>query len=377
MLDVRTVSFLLAVAAILASLALFLVNRRHLPVPGVGTWTIGNAVCAIALVLSLARSALPDLVGIVLSNTLLLVAVSCLISGYRRYVGLPGALWPGLALSAVMAGLLALFTLPFPSVANRVVTMSIGLGLLCLAGTWPLLRPGLRPRLVLRCGGGLHLLLALFYFGRAGAAWGTVIPDYFNAGPIALWAHLAGFIHLVLGTFLQLALIAEWLVADIERQASRDPLTTLLNRRAFASIADKVLAAAIRANRPVALLMLDLDHFKRANDSRGHAFGDQLLCRFAQVAEAQLRTGDVFCRHGGEEFAILLPDTDPDQALGVAERLRRAFAADPCAAEVAATVSIGIAIRQDGDGLDDLLRRADRALYRAKNDGRDRCVLGG
>ncbi|MEO0035078.1 MAG: hypothetical protein RLZZ501_1101 [Pseudomonadota bacterium] len=377
MLDSRTVFFLVAVSAVLASAALALVNRRGLPVPGVRLWTVGNAIGAVGLMLSVARAALPELFGIVLANILLVLAMSCQIAGCRQFVGRPGRLGLGLALTAAIAAEAAWFTFVQPSIAVRVVAISLLFALLCGAGAWALLRPGLKPALPLRCYGGLYLALAVFFMVRAVMAWDVAIPDYFASGPIALSAHLAGFVQLVLGTFLQLVLIAEWLVADIARQASLDPLTGLLNRRAFAAIAGKLLAAAGRSGRPVALLMLDLDHFKRANDSRGHAFGDELLCRFARVAERELRAGDVICRHGGEEFAALLPDADPDQALLVADRLRRAFAEDSCAAEVRATVSVGIAACDLGDGLDGLLRRADRALYRAKNEGRDRCVLGG
>jgi len=374
MLDSRTVSVLMVITAGLAALTLALVGRRTLPVPGVRLWMLASLPCVLGMGLSGGRESLPPLVGIVLSNILMVAAVAIQLAGYRRFVGRSAALLPALIGSVGLGPGLAWFAVISPSVAARVVIMSVALGLLCLLIALTLLRPGPVAPLPRLCCGLFHLGLVLFYFGRAWVAWGTSIPEYLTSGAIALSAHLVGFIQIVLSAFFQMVLIAEWLIADISRQASLDPLTGILNRRAFTTMAGKMLATATRAERPAALLMLDLDHFKRVNDTRGHAFGDALLCCFAKVVTDQLRSGDAFCRQGGEEFAILLAETDPARALAVAERLRQSFAAAPCAAEINATVSIGIASRQSGDTLEDLLRRADRALYQAKNGGRNRCV---
>ena len=156
---------------------------------------------------------------------------------------------------------------------------------------------------------------------------------------------------------------------ELNHHATHDPLTRALNRRAFALLAEKQMAQAARTGRPLAVLMMDLDHFKRINDTLGHSGGDATLCRFVAVAGDVLRAEDVLCRFGGEEFVALLPHAEAAQAVAAAERLRLAFAA------TGATVSIGVASQRPGEDLEDLLRRADAALYDAKRAGRDRTHL--
>lgn len=156
---------------------------------------------------------------------------------------------------------------------------------------------------------------------------------------------------------------------ELNHHATHDPLTGALNRRAFALLAEKQMAQAARTGRPLAVLMMDLDHFKRINDTLGHSGGDATLCRFVAVAGDVLRAEDVLCRFGGEEFVALLPHAEAAQAVAAAERLRLAFAA------TGATVSIGVASLRPGEDLEDLLRRADAALYDAKRAGRDRTHL--
>ena len=156
---------------------------------------------------------------------------------------------------------------------------------------------------------------------------------------------------------------------ELNHHATHDPLTGALNRRAFALLAEKQVAQAARTGRPLAVLMMDLDHFKRINDTLGHSGGDATLCRFVAVAGDVLRAEDVLCRFGGDEFVALLPHAEAAQAVAAAERLRLAFAA------TGATVSIGVASLRPGEDLEDLLRRADAALYDAKRAGRDRTHL--
>ena len=156
---------------------------------------------------------------------------------------------------------------------------------------------------------------------------------------------------------------------ELNHHATHDPLTGALNRRAFALLAEKQAAQAARTGRPLAVLMMDLDHFKRINDTLGHSGGDATLCRFVAVAGDVLRAEDVLCRFGGEEFVALLPHAEAAQAVAAAERLRLAFTA------TGATVSIGVASLRPGEDLEDLLRRADAALYDAKRAGRDRTHL--
>ncbi|MBY0432273.1 MAG: GGDEF domain-containing protein [Rhodospirillales bacterium] len=166
---------------------------------------------------------------------------------------------------------------------------------------------------------------------------------------------------------------------DLEHLATVDSLTGANNRRHFLHLASGELDKAHRHIRPLSVMMLDIDHFKKINDAYGHAAGDEALRRFTAICKDSLRKSDILGRLGGEEFAIALPETDSKGAAELAERLRRRFSE----AEVAAaehrfffTVSIGIALAQDNERqIDEILKRADEALYRAKETGRNRVVV--
>jgi diguanylate cyclase (GGDEF)-like protein len=158
--------------------------------------------------------------------------------------------------------------------------------------------------------------------------------------------------------------------------AERDALTGLYNRRRASELLELFARQAARGQR-IALAVVDIDHFKRVNDTHGHAAGDLVLQRFASEASATLRDGDILARWGGEEFLLLLPTGDVDSALGVAQRMRERTVAMavtlPQGGTVAFTVSIGVAVLQKGEAASRAIERADAALYRAKANGRN-CV---
>lgn len=165
---------------------------------------------------------------------------------------------------------------------------------------------------------------------------------------------------------------------QLRLHAMTDPLTGLLNRRAMDAEVVACRAAAHRYGRSFAVVMADLDHFKRVNDVHGHDVGDQVLAEVAARITASVRLGDRVSRWGGEEFLVLLHGADPAAAMSVAEKLRRAVAAGPfptSAGFLDVTMSFGVAACRQGEPLEDLIIRADEALYRAKQTGRNRCVL--
>ena len=157
--------------------------------------------------------------------------------------------------------------------------------------------------------------------------------------------------------------------------ARTDPKTGLLNATAWQREADAEVARAQRTGSPLALLLVDVDHFKRVNDNHGHLIGDEVLRALATDLRQQVRESDVVGRFGGEEFTVLLPRTDDAGAYGIAERLRTSAArlsVTAADARIRVTVSIGVAVLgQHGHDLFELLAAADAALYRAKDAGRD------
>lgn len=164
----------------------------------------------------------------------------------------------------------------------------------------------------------------------------------------------------------------------IETQATLDSLTGLPNRRGFDLLAAQAMLEAQREPKPLAALLLDLDHFKRLNDTYGHLAGDQVLSGFARHLASCLRQSDIVCRWGGEEFIVLLKDTDSATALKIAEKIRLLIEQQRYTYEgrnMRLTVSIGVTTLQADDTLHSLLSRADHAMYRAKQTGRNRtCV---
>jgi diguanylate cyclase (GGDEF)-like protein len=175
-----------------------------------------------------------------------------------------------------------------------------------------------------------------------------------------------------------LGMVRERLEQEHQAAARTDPLTGLANRRAFLEVAAGRLRRHRQGRRPAAVLMFDLDHFKRVNDRFGHAVGDRVLCAFARAAGAQLRAEDVISRIGGEEFAAFLPDTGAQEAVAAANRVRVAFAnaaEDVGGVLVGTTVSAGVALAGEDENLEPMLARADQALYAAKSRGRNRVEL--
>ncbi len=181
---------------------------------------------------------------------------------------------------------------------------------------------------------------------------------------------------------LSMALFNLELQRRLRIQSIREPLTGLFNRRYLEESLERELARCRRRGLPLALLMLDLDHFKAFNDLHGHPGGDALLAGFGQLLQSLSRPEDIACRYGGEEFTLILPETGEPAALQRSETIRVAVEAmrvQHLGAELdCATVSIGLAVHPDhGDSVEILLRRADQALYQAKRDGRNRVRSAG
>lgn len=161
----------------------------------------------------------------------------------------------------------------------------------------------------------------------------------------------------------------------LELQASFDPLTKALNRMRFEERARVELMRSDRHGHRLSMLLIDLDQFKRVNDTYGHSAGDQVLSGFGSIARNCLRASDLFGRWGGEEFVVLLPDTGPGEAQRVAQRLRTAVEGSQFPGDIRVTASIGIAGRRQDEEFASLIVRADAAMYGAKQGGRNRVVV--
>lgn len=273
-------------------------------------------------------------------------------AGWRPKAVLPGLTLLASILVATAIGGTSAIAIPVPAIL------------------WCALSYGIFPTALLTFGLGLWQSTVLL----------SALPPGTTEYATALTSHRFGVALFSLGPIMVAAINAarSRLLRELDRAVNQDALTGVLSRRAFLVRSEAILIGTPTAPRPMALLMLDVDRFKRINDEHGHAAGDKALVALAGHIATLLQPSDLFGRLGGEEFAILLPNLSQPAALALAERLR-----DGCARlripvdkrePLALTVSIGLAQGAAGNSLQHLLQEADAALYQAKQAGRDRVV---
>lgn len=309
-----------------------------------------------------------------LSNLLFITAISLLVVTvlYRRKLPLP---LPALgAIIAVTVAVIYWYTWPEDNFLARVVAINIGLGALCLVGV---LRLGRAPGATAMD----RMIMAVLALGivnflvrpLAEVAWGNngvPMPDILS--PYWLITGLTTNIYGLLVALTMLATVALDTIRELQAQTLTDPLSRLLNRRGFQQQAAQVLDSYRDKAMPLALVMIDLDHFKTINDHYGHAAGDKVISAFAQRLIGATGPHAIAGRLGGEEFAVLLPLTDLNGARLFSEAVR-AFRGDVDG--IGVTASFGVVQWRRGETLDHLLSRGDAALYQAKRGGRDRVQI--
>lgn len=376
--DIRTLLVTVGLASAICAGARFLLWSSHRHLPGLLRWALAGACGTVALLLIALHDTLPPLLSLSLPQVLVICAFLLAWSGFRAFLSCP-PLPTGLVLVCVALTLAVVTTAELSaSIELRTTFNALVIGAFSFLIAADLFR--LSPSLTGRLTAVVYGLNGLFFALRFVTLLRSPMPavPMFSDGMAA--AALLWLLAFTIGTTLGMVLLAgARLQGHLDDLASRDPLTGTLNRRAFSKSGERELARARRHGHPVAALMMDLDHFKRINDELGHAAGDYVLRRFVDVATTCLRCEDLLGRHGGEEFAALLPETSLKEAVSAAERLRKALTAKAnrdqhaLAPRWPVTVSIGIAEWHPEQSLEDLLTAADEALYAAKHAGRDRC----
>jgi diguanylate cyclase (GGDEF)-like protein len=184
-----------------------------------------------------------------------------------------------------------------------------------------------------------------------------------------------GAVATMVGSLSFMVMCSERYHEDLARKASTDSLTGVYNRRMLDELGQRLVAESVRHERAFSILMIDIDHFKKINDAHGHHIGDEVLKNTVDLISTSVRAEDIVGRFGGEEFLVLMPETTAVEATGVAERVCRQLRQISITHQhhtIKPTVSIGVAQLQVGRGLNQLIEQADRALYQAKSDGRNR-----
>jgi diguanylate cyclase (GGDEF)-like protein len=375
-IDSRTMLIVMLTSCLLMAAVLWFASAGKFR-DGLGKWTASLGVQAGAWLLFSTQDFLPGLLSIVAANALFALSWSlqfAAILEFRRHRVPPWLLW-------APAGLVPLFFLAFmdnPQVRLGTGGLLYGMAYVLLAAVLLRGRPQHRfraRRLLALC----YLAGAAVLAARGVAAW--LAPQEFD-GALASNAYqtllyLGLYAGIIGGSLAFLLMHKERSEDEKSRMATTDPLTGVFNRRTFLELAEQELARARRSRAPIALMMLDLDHFKEVNDTHGHLIGDEVLVGFTRLVRDCVRRGDLVVRYGGEEFCVLLPATPLAAASALAERIRTAMAATTLTARpFRVTVSIGLTCYtgERDVSVADLLSRADEALYRAKEEGRDRVI---
>lgn len=379
--DIKTLLVAVALATMLSAVARILLWRTHPGMPGLGHWAGASVLGTGALLMIAMRNIVPEWLALSLAQLLIAVCFILTWDGFRRFVGRTPLSQPTLTVLIVFVIGLIVTSHVLQSLTLRASSNALWITLFSAMVARELLSAA-RPReIAMRVSGWLYAISAVLFLARgfAVAANDTIVdpwnPDGLAALPLFWW------LCFTMGATLGMVLMAsERLQRELDHQASRDPLTGALNRRALSMFAEKELARSRRNGQPLSVLMMDLDHFKAINDHLGHRGGDEILCRFVSASHRVLRTEDVFCRLGGEEFLALLPGIASEQALLVAERIRSAYRSEmenitALSLPFVATVSIGISQFRPEEEIDDVIHRADAALYQAKANGRNRCEM--
>lgn len=363
----------LAIAAIAAAFLAF--EWRATRNLALACWSAGFGAIVLGCAITPLRQSLSPVLGVWVANGLLIVAHIFFLRGMARYAG------------RHVASLWWLFLLPWSPMllvpADAAHSGAFGLatsslvGLLALRTAWVALSDGDRDDASARHLGLVFLGHGIFYALKTAliSTPGAFVDMLALKGRLIQVSLFEGIMAEVLLALLMAAAVRRRREGRAAALAERDPLTGLLNRRAFAQQASALLASGRPPRWSGALLLIDLDHFKAVNDTLGHAAGDRALIALAEVLNARMPAGALTARLGGDEFVVLVPDTDAVELPVLAQSLRSDFAAAVAtvlARTVTATLSVGAAIPSDADDLAALMSRADAALYESKRGGRDR-----
>ncbi|MFZ5566423.1 MAG: diguanylate cyclase [Pseudomonadota bacterium] len=372
-LDLRSLVLMSGLMGLLLAFMLFFLRLSYpRSIRGLGLWSAAHAWVFLSTLLFAARGVLHDVATIVLANLVLLVGIVSYHAGIERFFGRRVVWWRWAALLLVLTPVLYWYGLVDPNYNARLIVICLVWAGIFLSMAWLIWRHAPRTfptrftvtTLLLHVG---VLLLRFFSAWMPMAEEGLLTPTRVQS----LYVGSNALMLLALGMGMIL-LAGDRLRAEFEHIASHDPLTQVLTRRVFMDACTQELARCRRHGRSMALLLMDIDHFKAVNDTHGHQMGDRVLLDFAQRVTGLLRRPDLLARFGGEEFVLLLPETTQDEALAVAERIL-ARVAEPAEGLPPITVSIGVATnRPDEAEIDTLLARADKALYQAKDEGRNR-----
>jgi diguanylate cyclase len=378
--DLRTIIFMSMLLTFMLSMLLAITRTHHKELRGPGYWAVGNLVIGLGMVLVLIQL---DLLkpAFIPGMALIGAGLSIYINGIQAFIGrTPNHRIP-IIVFFLLAVIEAYFMLMHHEIRLAVVLSALvfaAIYLYCARLTFSR-DEGLIGSLYW-ISSSLYLLMAVLMLFRAVYA-SQVVGDKFDtfaAWPVNSYTFMLGAVSQFFISSLFVLMLSYKLTQNLESIATIDGLTSVLNRRGLEDASIKMQDMCKRINLSMAVLLMDIDHFKKVNDKHGHLVGDDALRHLAKVVTGVLRSSDVFGRYGGEEFCAFLPNTTESDAIGLAERIRMAVEASPVnvgGLVIKTTVSIGVADSvRAGYDFKGLVAAADSALYGAKNGGRNQVV---
>ena len=379
-LDIRTLVLIYVGINIGQTVVLVYLWRVQQSYPPAKDWALGSLMFATGLFLFALRNQVPVVFSEIVSNLFLLPGLMLFNFGIVKATGRKPPFRLGLAICAVAIVFLAWFATGVQNYPAGVLTQNLVFVTFDLYTAYACFKAKTtKGNFTFRFIGILFLVLVAACIWRvAGGVFGLTF-SFSPTLPRLFWI-ATSLISFPMITVLLTLHTSQRLQEEIQAQARRDTLTDAYNRRAFIEFADKEWERSTRHGYPLSILSVDIDHFKNFNDQHGHQTGDIALVQVSKFAQAALRSNDIWCRYGGEEFIALLPNTGIDQAMLVAERLRQSVENTTIPSPhgpLNVSVSIGVAERSSSHvNLSEVLAISDAALYKAKAAGRNRVIAG-
>ncbi|MGH8051744.1 MAG: GGDEF domain-containing protein [Arenimonas sp.] len=378
--DIRSAIMVGALLNVLIAVMLLIV-RKTLPANfqnSLRWWWLGMLLQPAGFVLIALRGSLPPFISVVLANMMIASALACFAIAMRMFTGVRQRRAYAVVL-ILLSGIFAVYY--HDDLLARIISLSVLHTALLSFCARAIYRQELKITRVSHVLAGLFVIGAVSMAARAVyhiVSQDPVIDIFAMRWPTILSYGMGGLLPIV-GTIGFLLMCTERSQKDLERMASEDPLTGAYNRRALAEFGRREMARARRHGISLSVILIDIDFFKKINDELGHAAGDLALVETVRRLRNNMRNEDYLGRMGGEEFLILLPDTDIQQAQILAQRIQQDFASEPMTLNDqnrSITLSGGITLLSASDHIfDDMLKRADDAMYTAKVLGRNRMQL--
>lgn len=381
-LDLRTMMVMIAVLSLLFSLLLALASLHARGIRGLRQWALASLFTSLGSGIAYIQTTPGNGWGIVAGATLVAAGATLQLLGIQAFKT-QECQWRILPLAVGLVTCQSIwFTILHPDIQMRATVNSIAFAAIYITCARALLIPVKSPeRIAHWLTGSSFAFLATVYCIRAVSIFLAPANSYglYNPLPINPVMFFAASVTQLFLTFGFVLLVNYRMASELEILATTDSLTGAWNRRSLEHEVQRLLARSLRHRESLSVLMLDVDYFKSINDDHGHQAGDEVLRHLVTLTQAEIRSDDYLARYGGEEFCLLLPATAEEEAKSMAERLRLSYSAQPThwhGKTLTSSISIGVA-SSDHAGLEfsSLLESADIALYRAKQEGRNRVIV--